>query len=119
FAGAGVMVAIAAVITLLANAQPYWSIYEYSPFSIRGGGGGPSTGESGLDMGYAFLWSQGFGELLTLFVPNAYGGSAAYWGPRSSTAGPHYFGVFTMLLLIIGLWKSTFKLKWVFFGAGL
>jgi hypothetical protein len=112
------LVILSGVVTLIANAQPYWSIYEYSPFSIRGGGGADSPGGAGLDMEYAFRWSQGFGELFTLFLPNAFGGSAAYWGPKSGTSGPHYFGAITMVFLLLGLWKSDFKLKWVFFGAG-
>jgi len=118
FASVATLVILSGVVTLIANAQPYWSIYEYSPFSIRGGGGSDSPGGAGLDMDYAFRWSQGWGELLTLLVPNAYGGSAAYWGPKSGTSGPHYFGAITMIFLVIGLWKSDFKLKWVFFGAG-
>ncbi len=111
-------VVIAGLVTLLANAQPYWSIYEYSPYSIRGGGTVAAPESTGLDMEYAFRWSQGWGELLTLLIPNAYGGAEAYWGPKSGTSGPHYFGAVTMIFLILGLWKSTFKLKWVFFAAG-
>jgi hypothetical protein len=118
FASVAALVIVSGLVTLVANAQPYWSIYEYSPFSIRGGGGADSPGGAGLDMEYAFRWSQGWGELLTLFLPNAYGGSAAYWGPKSGTSGPHYFGAITMVFLLLGLWKSDFKLKWVFFGAG-
>lgn len=118
FASVATLVIVSGIVTLIANAQPYWSIYEYSPFSIRGGGGADSPGGAGLDMEYAFRWSQGWGELLTLFMPNAYGGSAAYWGPKSGTSGPHYFGAITMVFLLLGLWKSDFKLKWVFFGAG-
>jgi len=111
-------VLVSGLVTLLANAQPYWSIYEYSPFSIRGGGTVAAPESTGLDMEYAFRWSQGWGELLTLLIPNSFGGSEAYWGPKSGTSGPHYFGAVTMIFLIIGLWKSSFKLKWVFFGAG-
>ena len=112
------LVIVSGLVTLLANAQPYWSIYEYSPFSIRGGGTVAAPESTGLDMEYAFRWSQGWGELLTLLIPNSYGGAEAYWGPKSGTSGPHYFGAITMIFLILGLWKSTFKLKWVFFGAG-
>lgn len=112
------LVIVSGLVTLVANAQPYWSIYEYSPFSIRGGGTVAAPESTGLDMEYAFRWSQGWGELLTLLIPNSFGGAEAYWGPKSGTSGPHYFGAVTMIFLILGLWKSTFKLKWVFFGAG-
>ena len=108
------------IVALVANAQPYWSIYEYTPYSIRGGSAEASAmdSSSGLELDYAFQWSQGVGELLTLAVPGLYGGSDAYWGPKPGTSGPHYFGALTLLFLVIGLWKSEFRYKWVFFTSG-
>jgi hypothetical protein len=110
----------AGIVALVANAQPYWSIYEYTPYSIRGGSADASAMQTsdGLELTYAFQWSQGLGELLTLAVPGLYGGSEAYWGPKPGTSGPHYFGAITLLFLVIGLWKSTFRYKGVFLTSG-
>ena len=81
--------------------EQYWSVYEYSQFSIRGGS--EIQGTSGLSQDYAFVWSQGWAELLTLIVPNLFGGGELYWGPKPVTSGPHYFGAIATILLITGL----------------
>ncbi|WP_062620972.1 YfhO family protein [Flammeovirga sp. SJP92] len=56
---------------------------EYSEFSIRGKkeltplpGEQNNHTEEGLDKGYAFSWSEGKMESLTLLAPNFYGGSS-------------------------------------------
>ncbi|MEX0906076.1 MAG: hypothetical protein WD604_09850 [Balneolaceae bacterium] len=109
----------AAAVALLITVQLYWSTVEYSPYSMRGGSEVAET--AGLSQDYAFAWSQGVGELLTLVIPGSYGGASgdAYWGPKSFTSGPHYMGALTLLFFIIGLIKSRHHLKWVFFGPGL
>jgi hypothetical protein len=63
---------------------------EYARESIRGTsdltrpGGGGST--SGLDRDYAFMWSYGKLETLTLLIPNFYGGATGgSLGPSSET----------------------------------
>jgi hypothetical protein len=112
----GWLVGAAAVATLIA-VQLYWSTMEYSPFSMRGGSELAGTG--GLSRDYAFAWSQGWGELLTLLIPGAYGGSELYWGPKTFTSGPHYFGALAFLFFVIGALKSTHQLKWVFLGPGI
>ncbi len=94
----------AGIIALLANAQPYWSIFEYSKYSQRGGSVLHKTG--GLNLNYAMAWSQGWGELLTLIIPGLYGGSSTqgtYWGPKPFTSGPHYLGAIAVLLFVIGI----------------
>lgn len=107
----------AAVVAILITVQIYWSTLEYSSFSMRGGSELAGTG--GLDRNYAFAWSQGWGELLTLLIPGAYGGSELYWGPKTFTSGPHYAGALAFLFFVIGLIKSKHKLKWVFLGPGI
>lgn len=107
----------AAVIAVLVTIQLYWSTLEYSSFSMRGGS--EFAGSEGLARDYAFAWSQGWGELLTLLIPGAYGGSELYWGPKSFTSGPHYFGALGFLFFVIGVLKSPLKLKWVFIGPGI
>src|SRR6056297_456406 len=113
------LLTIAAVLSLLITIQLYWSTSEYSEYSTRGGSEIENT--QGLSQNYAFAWSQGFGELLTLAIPGSYGGSSsdAYWGPKSVTSGPHYMGSLVFLFFIIGLLKSKHKLKWMFLGPGI
>jgi len=108
----------AAVIAILISVQLYWSTAEYSSYSMRGGSEVAQT--DGLSQDYAFAWSQGVGELLTLVIPNSYGGASgdAYWGPKSFTSGPHYMGALVFLFFLIGLFKSRHRLKWIFFGSG-
>lgn len=107
----------AAGIALLITVQLYWSTMEYSPFSMRGGS--ELAGTDGLSRDYAFAWSQGWGELLTLLIPGAYGGSELYWGPKSFTSGPHYAGALAFIFFVVGLIKSDHSLKWVFLGPGI
>ncbi|MFO8030861.1 MAG: YfhO family protein [Cyclonatronaceae bacterium] len=114
----------AGLLALAANIQPYWSIYEYSHHSIRGGSElqQDAGAGSGLDIDYAFAWSQGRAELLTLIIPDSFGGSSAdgtYWGPKSFTSGPHYMGAIVFLMFLIGLVRAPNKLKYVFLGSGL
>lgn len=112
----GYLIAAASVAVLI-TVQLYWSTLEYSSFSMRGGSEIAGTG--GLSRDYAFAWSQGWGELLTLLIPGAYGGSELYWGPKSFTSGPHYAGALAFLFFIIGAVKSNHRLKWVFLGPGI
>ena len=45
------------------------------------------------------------GELLTLFIADAFGGSgAAYWGPKTFTGGPHYVGPIVLMLALVAMW---------------
>ena len=118
------LMVVAGLLALAANIQPYWSIYEYSGYSIRGGSemqADDSRG-SGLDVDYAFAWSQGRGELLTLIIPDSYGGSSAdgtYWGPKTFTSGPHYLGAIVFLMFLIGLIRYPGHLKYAFLGSGI
>lgn len=110
---------MAAGLATLITLQMYWSTAEYSAYSMRGGSEIENT--DGLSQNYAFAWSQGVGELLTLAIPGSYGGASgdAYWGPKSVTSGPHYMGALVVLFFIIGLIKSKHNLKWVFLGPGI
>lgn len=113
------LLSLAAVISLLITAQLYWSTAEYSAYSMRGGSEVENT--EGLARDYAFAWSQGVGELLTLAIPGSYGGASgdAYWGPKSFTSGPHYMGALVVLFFVIGIFKSRNNLKWIFLGPGI
>ena len=97
--------ALGTVLAVLMVAQPYLSTYEYNRYSIRGAATG--GGEGGLDWSYAMGWSQGLGEMITLLIADAYGGSAAYWGGKIFTGGPHYVG--GIVLLLAGLAMGCYR----------
>ena len=99
---------------------------------------------SGLDKDYAFAWSYGKGELLTFLVPNAYGGGSGgmlgpdselykelrlkgaqvgkevqaptYWGEKSFTSGPVYFGALVCFLFVLGMFVIRHPMKWWMFA---
>jgi hypothetical protein len=82
---------------------------------------------TGVDRDYAFQYSYGVGETITLLIPNFYGGASSmplgtdsnlakaglppeylsgmptYWGQQSYTAGPVYMGAVVVFLFILGL----------------
>ena len=116
-----------------------YTTLEYSKYSNRGGSelktpspaapGEAATEDSstGVDRDYAFQYSYGVGETITLLIPNFYGGASAmplgtdsnlakaglpqeylagmptYWGQQSYTAGPVYMGAVVCFLFILGL----------------
>jgi len=98
---------------------------------------------SGLDKDYAFMWSYGRGELLTFLIPGIYGGSSTesldrspafskavraagirdksmkapmYWGDKSFTSGPVYFGAVVCFLFLLGMFAVRSKMKWWLFA---
>ena len=91
--------ALGSVLSLLMVAQPFLSNYEYKEFSIRGAA--PGSASSGLSWEYAMRWSQGFGELITLLISDAYGGADAYWGLKPGTGGPHYVGSIVIVFALL------------------
>ena len=100
--------ALGGVLALLMVAQPYLIQAEYKAFTIR------AVGESGgLGWAYAMRWSQGFGELITLLIPDAYGGSGStYWGAKPFTAGPHYVGGVVLVLAGLALYGVRRRIVW-------
>jgi hypothetical protein len=67
---------IGAILAVGGNIGRLTTALEYSPYSTRG----QATLESasaGLDKDYAFSWSNGKMETLTLLVPNFYGGGSS------------------------------------------
>jgi hypothetical protein len=114
---------------------------EYSKDSTRGAATlqtsqSSQASKAGLDMDYAFQWSYGKGETMTLLIPNFYGGSShydvgkdselyratrnaeyakyapTYWGDQSFTAGPVYAGAIVCFLFLLGLIIVRGREKW-------
>ncbi|MFZ5516980.1 MAG: YfhO family protein [Candidatus Zhuqueibacterota bacterium] len=97
--GLGLMAGSALVALLMASVL-YLSVYEYSHFSIRGGGA-----EGGLSYDYASSWSFSPAEVITFFVPSffGFGGSATYWGKMPFTDYPLYAGIIVLFLAGLAL----------------
>ncbi len=94
------------LVAALMVAYPYLLQRDYKSFTIRGAF---TDASGGLDQAYAYAmnWSHTLGELLTLIVPNAYGGGGAtYWGEKIFTSGPHYVGGIVILLAVVALLLS-------------
>lgn len=80
----------------------YLSTYEYSQYSIRGGGEAGTPG--GLNYDYATNWSFHPFEIMNLLIPSFFGFSTPYyWGWMPFTNSTVYFGVVPILLSIIAL----------------
>lgn len=69
-----------ALLGVMVNASNLWTTYEYGKLSTRGKSNistDSAQPNTGLDKDYAYQWSQGVGETITLLIPNAYGGASA------------------------------------------
>lgn len=83
--------ALSAVLAVGTHTTRLWNAYDYTKETIRGkseltSGANQAASKqgSGLDKEYAFTYSYGVGELLTLVIPNAYGGPSL--GPLTNTS---------------------------------
>ncbi len=127
----GVLLLAASAVAFVMSADLYFSVYQYTKYSIRGAS--PlvqSSSETtqkggGLDYQYATSWSFGPGEMLTFFIPSYYGFGdvtysgpvtndqtvhiVGYFGPEPFTDAPQYMGVIVLLLAFIGFIKNRKK----------
>lgn len=140
--------ALAAVVAVGTHTTRLWNAYDYTKETIRGkselttgtkNAGSPKG--DGLDKEYAFTYSYGVGELLTLVIPNAYGGTSygpvsntsetyklltgrgvdpstalsqqwpLYWGNQPIMGGPNYIGAIVFFLFVLGLFIVKSPLK--------
>ncbi|MDR2119547.1 MAG: hypothetical protein LBP64_01550 [Tannerella sp.] len=140
--------AVLVVVALLAiapDAGKLLTTADYTKETMRGGAVLQATAEgektsSGLDIDYAFQWSYGRGETMTLLIPNFYGSSShhdigtdsecykvlrstgqaaqfcrnapMYWGDQPFTAGPVYVGAIICFLFVFGLQVVKGREKW-------
>ncbi|MCX2742407.1 YfhO family protein [Mangrovivirga sp. M17] len=70
----GILV-VAAIIGVGTFAGEMAATYKYSKYSIRGKSPIESVDQTGLSKDYAFEYSNGTFEWMTIFIPNIYGGS--------------------------------------------
>ena len=69
----------AVILSIGVNITNIWSVYEYSPYTLRGPSELSHKSEdqtSGLDKSYATQWSYGTGETFNLLIPNFKGGAS-------------------------------------------
>ncbi len=72
---------LATILAFAANTTNIWTTQEYSKETIRGKSElSAKAGNDGLDKDYAFSWSYGIGETMTLMFPNARGGGSLQSG---------------------------------------
>jgi hypothetical protein len=91
----------ALVVGLGISSYVYLSVYEYSQYSIRGGGEG-TTG--GLTWDYATNWSMHPAELITLLIPSFFGfQSPYYWGSMPFTSSTIYVGILPVVFAVLAL----------------
>jgi hypothetical protein len=144
---------IALFLAILPQLSGLYSDFEMSRESLRGpseltpAGNADSKVSGGLDIDYAFNWSYGKDETLSLMIPNIKGGASGgtlgpnselykelklngvktkkevqtytYWGDQPMTSGPVYFGAGVCFLFILGLFVIKHRIKWWLFGAAL
>jgi hypothetical protein len=141
------------VLAVMPNAQGMYSNWDLGQHSIRGQSeltpkadtdGNVEKASTGLDKDYAFQWSYGWKELLTVMIPNTYGGSSGgtldssselyrelkqhnaqtgkeirtytYWGDKTFTSGPVYFGALICFLFLLGMFVIRSTMKWWLLG---
>lgn len=135
----------AALLAVSSFFGPLWSISEYSKYSIRGKSELSKPGTQpidGLRKDYAFEYSNGILEPMTLLIPNFYGGSSMQnvfadegsairkalnaqgiqYNPQQmahpaywgpqSLSAPYYSGAIIFFLFIVGIIFSDRKYVW-------
>lgn len=139
------VIVFAGAIAVGVNLTPLLLTKEYADDTIRGKSEltlNQNGNQNGLTKEYAFEYSYGIDESLSLLIPNIKGGASVgaldknsetykflqkqgvpnaaqtiqrlplYWGEQSFTAGPVYFGAIIFFLFVLGLFIVKGKDKW-------
>ncbi|TGE20376.1 hypothetical protein E5K00_20460 [Hymenobacter aquaticus] len=108
FLGRTALLGAAAVLAVGVSFGRLYVTAEYGKYSIRGkselttpspaaaqapAGGEDGGAGNGLDRDYAFGWSYGVGETITLLIPNYYGGASSGALSESSATGKALAGL--------------------------
>jgi hypothetical protein len=143
---------VAALLGIAPSIGSLLSTMDYTKDTMRGGSElrKAETTEkesSGLDIDYAYAWSYGKGETMTLLIPNFNGASSnydigenselyrvmrptgqagrivknapMYWGGKPFTSGPNYAGAIICLLFVLGVIIVKGPEKWWLLGGTL
>ncbi len=83
-----------------------YATYEYGQYSNRGKSelrqqNDPEKNQDGLPQTYAFQYSNGIWDPMTLFIPNVLGGNTSYWGSETPTT--YYAGAIMVFLFAVGI----------------
>lgn len=150
------IMAVCALVAVLPGAKNLYAHWDLGQHSTRGtseltpkpnADGEIDKKSGGLDKDYAFAWSYGKMELMTLLIPNAYGSASGtpldsssefyqeakkagaqvgqeiaaptYWGDKSFTSGPVYFGAVVCFLFVLGMFVIRDSMKWWLFAGAL
>lgn len=118
-------IALAGVIVALgANSLNLMLSREYVKDTIRGkseitinpdGSEKTAPPSEGLDIDYAFQWSNGWDDILAMFIPNYAGGGAntgLYYGAMPFTSGPQYMGIAILFLCVLGFLAMKGYKRW-------
>ena len=142
-----IVAVVAIIFAVLPNIATLWTTWEYGKYSTRSQSELSSRQQSsGLDKDYAFAWSYGKAETMTLLIPNFKGGASGYlgqnekaqkvisasgnrqisdaassqnqyWGNQPFTSGPVYAGAVIVFLFVLGLFIVKNPIKWWLLGA--
>ena len=139
---------VGAALGICINLSNLYHTWQYGQESMRGKSelvkkNTANQTNSGLERDYITQWSYGIGEIWTLLIPNAKGGTSAvpmsankivqekgspelsylyqqmgqYWGEQPGTSGPVYVGAFVLMLFILGLFIVKGPMKWALLAA--
>jgi len=145
FLKSSIILIIVGAIAVLPSLGRLLTIMDYTKETMRGGPVLQNNPEgkkesSGLEVDYAFQWSYGKAETITLLIPNFFGASSGYdigrdsrsyealrstgqaenfvrnaptyWGPQPFTSGPVYAGAIVCFLFLLGLFIVKGPEKW-------
>jgi hypothetical protein len=140
-----VILLVIAILAIAPGAGGLITTADYTKETMRGGAVLQNSMDGdkaspGLDIDYAYQWSYGKGETMTLLIPNFYGSSShynigkdsecysvlrptgqadqfckhapMYWGDQPFTEGPVYIGAIVCFLFIWGLLVVKGREKW-------
>ncbi|MDR1896793.1 MAG: hypothetical protein LBR10_08390 [Prevotellaceae bacterium] len=140
-----VLLLVVAFLAIAPALGPLLTTADYTKETMRGGAvlQNNAQGEktsSGLDIDYAYAWSYGRSETMTLLIPNFLGSSShydigtksecysvlrptgqaaqfckyapMYWGDQPFTAGPVYAGAIVCFLFLLGIIIVKGPEKW-------